>query len=144
MLLVGWGSSNALVSISMMWALILAKERVGHALHNEAILADAACARVCIGMSVVLFVSSGVYVLTGFAYADAIERPGTLLAQRPRKPGSLAKSQQTGIVKLWLRARAMTWGDPDCFDSPKDKRQKAAHCVLLLFGPPFQGGQRRA
>lgn len=38
-------------------------------------LADVQCARVCMWMSVILLISSGVHTLTGFAYADVL---GTL------------------------------------------------------------------
>ena len=62
----------SLISIMVMWALIIAKTKVGKQLHSEAILADVECARVCIYMSVILLVSSGIYELTKFAYVDSI------------------------------------------------------------------------
>ena len=58
-----------------MWMLIILKTRTGKKLNSEAILADAECTRVCIYMSVVLLISSGIYEISGFAYADSI---GTL------------------------------------------------------------------
>jgi divalent metal cation (Fe/Co/Zn/Cd) transporter len=42
---------------------------------SDAILADAECTKVCIYMSVVLLVSSGIYELTQIAFMDII---GTL------------------------------------------------------------------
>lgn len=70
-----WGIVISLISIAVMWALITAKTRTGKKLNSDAILADAECTRVCIYMSVILLISSGIYELTGFAYADSI---GTL------------------------------------------------------------------
>lgn len=70
-----WGVIISLISIVAMWALITAKTRTGKKLQSDAVLADAECTRVCIYMSVILLISSGIYELTGFAYADSI---GTL------------------------------------------------------------------
>jgi len=70
-----WGVVISLISIAVMWALIMAKIQTGKKLDSDAILADAECTRVCIYMSVILLFSSGIYELTGFAYADSI---GTL------------------------------------------------------------------
>ena len=70
-----WGVVISLISIAVMWALIMAKIQTGKKLNSDAILADAECTRVCIYMSVILLFSSGIYELTGFAYADSI---GTL------------------------------------------------------------------
>lgn len=62
----------ALISIAIMWALIYGKTRVGSELKSDAILADTECTRVCIYMSVVLLVASGIYELTKVAYIDSI------------------------------------------------------------------------
>lgn len=67
-----WSVVISSVSISIMWLLIRSKERVGRALNSAPIMADAACARVCLYMSGILLLSGGLYALTGFAYADAI------------------------------------------------------------------------
>ena len=70
-----WGVVISVISILMMLALLKGKLDVGKKLNSEAILADASCTKVCIYMSCVLLISSGIYELTGFEYADAI---GTL------------------------------------------------------------------
>jgi divalent metal cation (Fe/Co/Zn/Cd) transporter len=57
-----------------MWALAYGKTNAGIQLQSDAILADAACTKICITMSVVLLISSGIYALTNFA---AIESIGT-------------------------------------------------------------------
>ena len=66
-----WGVVISLVSISFMWYLIHQKNRVGTALNSPAILADAACSRACVYLSVVLMISSAGYELTGIASLDA-------------------------------------------------------------------------
>jgi divalent metal cation (Fe/Co/Zn/Cd) transporter len=65
----------AVLSMAAMWALIYGKTKVGSELKSDAILADAACTRVCIYMSVVLLAASGIYELTKVAYIDSL---GTL------------------------------------------------------------------
>lgn len=65
----------ALISICAMSVLIYGKTKVGKQLNSEAILADAECTRVCIYMSVVLLLASGIYALTNIPYIDSI---GTL------------------------------------------------------------------
>ena len=67
-----WGVVVSLVSIVTMWALILMKERVGRALGSAAIMADAACTRACLYLSLVLLVSSVGYELTGVGWLDAV------------------------------------------------------------------------
>lgn len=71
-----WGVVVAAVSLSVMWAMIWQKEKAGRALQSEAILADAQCARVCMWMSIILLVSSGLYAWFSFAYADALGAAG--------------------------------------------------------------------
>lgn len=70
-----WGVVISIFSILIMWILIIGKTKAGKQLNSEAILADAECTRVCIYMSIVLLISSGIYQLTNFAYIDSI---GTL------------------------------------------------------------------
>ena len=67
-----WGVVVSLVSIVTMWALIIMKERVGRALGSAAIMADAACTRTCLYLSLVLLVSSVGYELTGVGWFDAV------------------------------------------------------------------------
>jgi len=67
-----WGVIISLTSISFMWYLIHQKTKVGKALDSQAILADAACSRACVYLSVVLMASSAGYELTGIGSLDAI------------------------------------------------------------------------
>jgi len=71
-----WGIVIAIVSIVVMIWLMMAKKRVGRQLNSEPIISDASCTKICVYMSVVLLVSSLIYELTGFIYADAIGAAG--------------------------------------------------------------------
>jgi divalent metal cation (Fe/Co/Zn/Cd) transporter len=71
-----WGVIISLVSIAVMIWLMNAKKKIGKKLHSEPIIADANCTKICVYMSLVLLVSSLVYELTGFVYADAIGAAG--------------------------------------------------------------------
>ena len=73
-----WGVIIAIVSILVMVWLMRAKMSTGKALHSEPIKADANCTKVCVYMSVVLLLSSLIYELTGFAYADSIGAAGLI------------------------------------------------------------------
>ena len=67
-----WGVIVALVSMSFMWLLIHHKTRVGVALNSQAILADAACSKACVYLSIILLVASAGYELTGIGSLDAL------------------------------------------------------------------------
>lgn len=60
------------LSISFMWFLIHHKTRVGIALNSPAILADAACSKACVYLSLVLLAASLGYELTGIGSLDAL------------------------------------------------------------------------
>jgi len=71
-----WGIIISIISITVMVWLMIAKKNVGKKLGSDAIIADANCTKVCVYMSLVLLLSSLIYELTGFAYADAIGAAG--------------------------------------------------------------------
>ncbi|GIW24813.1 hypothetical protein [Meiothermus sp.] len=62
----------AVISISLMWALIHHKTRAGVALGSEAMLADAQCARVCMYMSGLLLASSLIYTISSIWFVDSL------------------------------------------------------------------------
>jgi len=66
-----WGMVVSCISIFTMWLLIHHKVKVGRALGSQAILADAACTKVCLYLSLILLVSSAGYHLTGVGWLDA-------------------------------------------------------------------------
>ena len=68
----------SLISITIMWALVAGKRKVGRELNSQPILSDANCTMVCIYMSVVLLASSLIYQLTGFGFVDSIGALGLI------------------------------------------------------------------
>jgi peptidoglycan/LPS O-acetylase OafA/YrhL len=66
-----WGLIISCISILVMLGLIYGKRKAGRGLNSEAILADANCTLVCVYMSIILLISSGLYELTGLPYIDA-------------------------------------------------------------------------
>ncbi len=73
-----WGIIISSISIAVMVWLMNAKKRIGIKLDSSPIIADANCTKICVYMSVVLVISSLVYELTGFAYADSIGAAGLI------------------------------------------------------------------
>ena len=71
-----WGIIISLISILTMWLLIRGKLHVGGKLNSNAIIADARCTRVCLIMSVILLVSSGIYEIFQLSYVDSIGAMG--------------------------------------------------------------------
>ena len=97
-----WGVVVSCISIAVMWALLYGKLYVGTRLESDSIIADANCTRACIYMSVILLISSGIYYLTNFAYADTI---GTF-----------------GIIYFcWQEGK-------ECFDKAAGKATCCGHC----------------
>lgn len=70
-----WGVVISIISILIMWILFVWKRKVGNQLNSAPILADANCTMVCVYMSIILLISSGIYELFGIPYIDSI---GTL------------------------------------------------------------------
>lgn len=66
------GAVIGLVSIVTMWLLIRAKMSVGRALQSSAIIADAACTKTCLYLSIALLAASMGYELTGIGALDAL------------------------------------------------------------------------
>jgi len=70
-----YGIIISAISILVMWILVAWKRNVGRKLNSDPILADANCTMVCVYMSIILLVSSGIYELTAIPYIDSV---GTL------------------------------------------------------------------
>ena len=73
-----WGIVISLISIIVMTWLMIAKKQVGKQLNSEPIISDGNCTKICLYMSIVLLVSSLLYQLTGFIYADTIGTAGLI------------------------------------------------------------------
>lgn len=89
-----WGTIISSISIVVMLWLVISKRRVGRKLDSNAILADAACSQVCIYMSLVLLVSSALYQLTGFAYADVLGTAGLIWFSLAEGKEALQKAKE--------------------------------------------------
>ncbi len=103
-----WGIFVSVVSISFMWVLIRQKTTVGKALNSPAILADAACSRACLYLSLVLMAASVGYELTGIGSLDAIG--AVLIAWLTFKEGkeSFAKAKGMNCSCSCSRSRGET------------------------------------
>ncbi|HJV33460.1 cation transporter [Geomonas sp.] len=66
-----WGIVISCISLLSMWLLMRLKVKVGTALGSQAMLADAACTRVCLYLSAILLLSSAGYQLTGIGWLDS-------------------------------------------------------------------------
>jgi divalent metal cation (Fe/Co/Zn/Cd) transporter len=91
-----WGIVVSLVSMSFMWLLIRHKTRVGTALNSQAVLADAACSKACLYLSVVLLIASAGFELTGIGSLDAVG--ALLIAWFTWKEGREAFSKARGLA----------------------------------------------
>ena len=67
-----WGIIVAAISILTMWLLIHFKIKVGRRYNSQALLADAACTKTCLYLSVVLLIASVGYEVTGIGLVDSL------------------------------------------------------------------------
>ena len=67
-----WGVVISGISIVVMLFLYRSKIYYGNKLNSEPVIADGRCTLVCIYMSVVLLISSGIYELTGIGWVDSV------------------------------------------------------------------------
>lgn len=73
-----WGIVVSLASIAVMYYVATSQIKIGKSLNSQPIIADAKCTMVCIYMSIILLISSFVYEITAFAYADSIGAAGLI------------------------------------------------------------------
>jgi len=91
-----WGIIVSLVSICFMWLLIHYKTKVGNALKSSAILADAACSKACLYLSLVLLIASAGYELTGLRIFDSAG--ALLIAYFSYREGKEAFQKSRGLA----------------------------------------------
>lgn len=91
-----WGIIISVISISVMAWLYTAKKHFGQQLNSQAILSDAECTKICIYMSIVLLVSSLIYQLTGFAYADVLGTAGLIWFSFSEGKEAFENAEKTG------------------------------------------------
>lgn len=73
-----WGIIISIVSLLVMTLLFFAKLSTGKRLNSVPLIADAGCTKICMYMSIVLLLSSLIYRLTGFVYADLLGAVGLI------------------------------------------------------------------
>jgi hypothetical protein len=91
-----WGIIVSVVSIASMWLLMHSKGKVGTSLNSPAILADAACTRTCLQLSVALLLASAGYALTGIGHLDAIG--SLIIAALSLREGREAMQKASGLA----------------------------------------------
>lgn len=67
-----WGIIISAISILTMWLLMHYKMKIGRQYGSEALLADAACTKTCIYLSVILLIASTGYEVTGIGALDSL------------------------------------------------------------------------
>ena len=67
-----WGIIVSVFAIFAMWTLIHYKEKAGRRFNSRALMADAACSRTCLYLSLVLLAASIGYELTGMGLLDSL------------------------------------------------------------------------
>jgi len=88
-----WGIIVSGVSILTMWLLMHYKIKIGRRFNSQALLADAACTKTCIYLSVVLLVASIGYEVTGIGLLDSIGALGIALFSYREGRESLEKAK---------------------------------------------------
>jgi divalent metal cation (Fe/Co/Zn/Cd) transporter len=91
-----WGIIVAAVSIVSMQFLIHYKVKVGTKLNSPALLADAACSRACLYLSIILLAASTGYALTGIGWFDSLGAIG--IAWFSLKEGREAFGKARGLA----------------------------------------------
>ncbi|MBI5100939.1 MAG: cation transporter [Nitrospirae bacterium] len=71
-----WGIVVSVISILSMWALVHYKMKIGKQYNSQALMADANCTKACMYLSIILFVSSLGYALTGIGMLDSLGAMG--------------------------------------------------------------------
>jgi len=67
-----WGIIVSIISILTMWLLMHYKMRIGTQYNSQALLADAACTKTCIYLSLILLIASVGYEVTGVGSLDSL------------------------------------------------------------------------
>jgi hypothetical protein len=91
-----WGIIVAAVSIVSMQFLIHYKVKVGTKLNSPALMADAACSRACLYLSIILLAASAGYALTGIGWFDSLGAIG--IAWFSLKEGREAFAKAKGLA----------------------------------------------
>jgi divalent metal cation (Fe/Co/Zn/Cd) transporter len=90
-----WGIIVSVISILTMWLLMHYKMKIGTQYNSQALLADAACTKTCIYLSLILLIASVGYEVTGMGMLDSL--------------GALGISSLFGRGEKHLRKQKGTW-----------------------------------
>ncbi len=71
-----WGIVVGIISILAMWLLIHYKMKIGRQFNSQPLLADAACTKTCLYLSIILLISGLAYEWTGIGLADSLGAVG--------------------------------------------------------------------
>jgi divalent metal cation (Fe/Co/Zn/Cd) transporter len=74
-----WGILVSAISLLTMWLLMHYKMKIGRQFNSQALLADAACTKTCIYLSVILLIASMGYEVTGVGSLDSLGALGIAL-----------------------------------------------------------------
>lgn len=74
-----WGIIVSIISILTMWLLMHYKMKIGRQYNSQALLADAACTKTCIYLSLILLIASVGYEVTGVGSLDSLGALGIAL-----------------------------------------------------------------
>ncbi len=85
-----------IISILAMWLLIHYKTKIGRQFNSQPLLADAACTKTCLYLSIILLISGLVYEWTGIGLADSLGAVGIALFSFHEGREALEKSREDG------------------------------------------------
>ena len=88
-----WGIIVSAISILTMWILMHYKMKIGRQFNSQALLADAACTKTCIYLSVILLIASAGYEVTGIGALDSLGALGIAILSFREGREALEKSR---------------------------------------------------
>ena len=91
-----WSIIVGIVSILAMWLLIHYKTKIGRQFNSQPLLADAACTKTCLYLSIILLISGLVYEWTGIGLADSLGAVGIALFSFHEGREALEKARGDG------------------------------------------------
>ncbi len=91
-----WGIVVGIISILAMWVLIHYKTKIGRQFNSQPLLADAACTKTCLYLSIILLISGLVYEWTGIGLADSLGAVGIALFSFREGREALEKAREDG------------------------------------------------
>jgi len=92
-----FGVIISVISIFVMAFVVYNQLQTGKKLNSAPIIADAKCTMVCLYMSVVLLMASGIYYLTGFGYIDSLGALGLIYFSVKEGKESLEKANSNKL-----------------------------------------------